>query len=133
MYPQTENIFIKDTFKREKLFHLLHYLKIDRASLQIEDEILEYTTLRNRTCQLFPSGGQPQTFVMEHRAGHCPVCGEAILVLDRDEDTLGHITLDYRCPECNFRGTEWYYKAFIGHTSSVHNHTIESYRTQINN
>ena len=131
-----ESELLTSPFKKEKLFYLLRHLKISRASLLVGDDTFEFIDTSNKAIleyQLFRSGNTPTNFRVEHVKDKCPVCGEKVIFFDSDEDTAEHITVDYKCPECNFIGTMWFHKTFVGHTSSVYNHTIESYRTKINN
>lgn len=135
MSDERDSILTGSSFKKEKLFHLLHTLQISRASLLIEDENIEFIDLSNKDhleYQLFTAGDCTTNYTVEHQVGKCPICNTKIVSFSIDEDIIDHITEDYKCIKCGFQGTQWINKLFIGHTCSVPNQTIESYRNQHN-
>jgi predicted RNA-binding Zn-ribbon protein involved in translation (DUF1610 family) len=123
------------SFKREQLFYLFHHLQITRASLVVEDEeiydFVDLTVDEDLRYQLSKPGNIPNVYDVNTLKGKCPVCGKDIRIMDIDEGTENHITEDYECPNCKFKGTQWSHKSFIGHTSSMPEHNIESYRKLI--
>ena len=123
-------------FKRDQLFHLLHHLQITRASLVIEDsgyEFIDMSTEDILEYQLFRSGESRIIFKASYDLDKCPICGTAIVITDTDEDIVAHITQDYSCPKCGFKGTQWLHKTLVGHTSMLADHTIESFKSQYKN
>jgi predicted RNA-binding Zn-ribbon protein involved in translation (DUF1610 family) len=128
-----ESELLTSPFKKEKLFHLLQHLNISRASLLMGDETFEFIDLSNKDnseYQLFRSGNKPTTYVVDQKQNYCPICGHRVIMKESDEDIVGFITTDYSCPCCEFEGTQWIQKHFVGHTSAVINHTVESYKNK---
>jgi len=126
-----------DFFLRERIFHMLHDMNITRASLVVKEEVLfEFIDLSDEEhleYQLFEPGNIPTNFLVNREYGRCPVCNAKLENKSTDENTTGHITEDYLCPRCSFEGTQWIAKTFIGHTSMIPEHTIESYKSLIEN
>jgi len=101
--------------ERDKLFNLLHYLKISRASLLIGDDNFEFADLSKDTPEylFYRSGEKQERHCITQRVNHCPSCGK-IIQKTCTEEVDNCIVEDYEC-SCGFNGNQWFLKLFTTH------------------
>ena len=112
---------------------MLRELNVPKATIQVEELLLEFEEKGEGRFTLSEKGTDHSTsFIARHTESRCPVCGREITVTDKEEFETSFME-DYVCRYCNFKGTQWFARTFLGHTSFLANHTIESYRKSIQN
>ena len=122
-----------DEFKQNKIYFMLQELNVPKAIIHVEDLILEFEEKGEGRFTLSEQDkNNPISFIAKHTVNKCPVCGREITITDKEQFETSFME-DYVCKHCHFKGTQWFARIFLGHTSFLVNHTIESYKKSIQN